>query len=54
MGRNNINLILIIVVLAAVIWIDLPETREFRSVISKRSLQTQLGLDLRGGLRVSC
>jgi len=52
MGRNNINLILIIVLLAAVIWIDLPGNPGIQIGNFQRSLQTQLGLDLRGGLRV--
>jgi preprotein translocase subunit SecD len=50
--RNNINLILIIVLLAAVIWIDLPNNPGIQIGSFQRSLKTQLGLDLRGGLSV--
>jgi len=50
--RNNINLILIIVLLAAVIWIDLPNNPGIQIGTYKNSLKTQLGLDLRGGLSV--
>jgi preprotein translocase subunit SecD len=50
--RNNITLLLIIVLLAAAIWIDLPGNPGMQIGDFKRSLQTELGLDLRGGLRV--
>lgn len=50
--RNNIYLLLIIVLLAAVIWADLPGNTGISIGNFQRSMQTQLGLDLRGGLRV--
>lgn len=50
MKRRYINLILILVLLAAVIWIDLPSTTNI-PVINK-SISTVLGLDLRGGMQV--
>ncbi len=50
--RNNITLILILVLLAVAIWIDLPGNPGIQIGDFQRSLQTELGLDLRGGLRV--
>ncbi len=50
--RNNIILILILVLIAAAIWIDLPGNPGIQIGDFQRSLKTQLGLDLRGGLRV--
>lgn len=50
--RYNINLILILVLLALVIWIALPSNPGIHIGNFNRSLKTQLGLDLRGGLRV--
>ncbi len=50
MKRHNINLILILVLLAAVIWIDLPSTKKFP--IGNKKISTVLGLDLRGGMQV--
>ncbi len=50
--RNAINLILIFVILAASIWIDLPGNPGIKIGDFERTLETELGLDLRGGLRV--
>jgi preprotein translocase subunit SecD len=50
--RNNIYLLAILVLMAAVIWIVLPNNPGISIGNFQRSLQTQLGLDLRGGLRV--
>lgn len=50
MKQRYINLILILVLLAAVIWIDLPSTSQI-PVINK-AVATVLGLDLRGGMQV--
>lgn len=50
MKRHYINLILILVLLAAVIWIDLPSTTQIP--IINKSVSTVLGLDLRGGMQV--
>jgi preprotein translocase subunit SecD len=49
--RYYINLAVILVLLAAVIWIDLPSNPGIKIGTFERSLETQLGLDLRGGLR---
>ena len=50
MNRRYINLILILVLLAAVIWIDLPSTTKIP--FTDKSIATVLGLDLRGGMQV--
>lgn len=50
--RNNIYLLAILVLMAAVIWIVLPNNPGISIGNFQRNLQTQLGLDLRGGLRV--
>ncbi|HSM24454.1 MAG TPA: protein translocase subunit SecD [Anaerolineaceae bacterium] len=50
MKRRYINLILILVLLAAVIWIDLPSTT--RIPLINKTVSTVLGLDLRGGMQV--
>ena len=50
MNRRYINLILIIVLLIAVIWIDLPSTTKIP--FTNKSIATVLGLDLRGGMQV--
>jgi preprotein translocase subunit SecD len=50
--RNNIYLLAILVLMAVVIWIVLPSNPGISIGSFQRSLQTQLGLDLRGGLRV--
>jgi preprotein translocase subunit SecD len=50
MKRRYTNLILIIILFAAVIWIDLPSTTKIP--FTKKSISTVLGLDLRGGMQV--
>ncbi|PKO18323.1 MAG: protein translocase subunit SecD [Chloroflexi bacterium HGW-Chloroflexi-10] len=50
MNRRYINLILIVVILAAAIWIDLPSTTQIPLV--NKSVSTVLGLDLRGGMQI--
>lgn len=50
MKRRYINLILILFLLAAVIWIDLPSTT--RIPLINKTVSTVLGLDLRGGMQV--
>ncbi|PKO07486.1 MAG: protein translocase subunit SecD [Chloroflexi bacterium HGW-Chloroflexi-3] len=50
MKRRYTNLILILVLLAAVIWIDLPSTSQIPLI--NKSISTVLGLDLRGGMQV--
>lgn len=50
MKQRYINLILILVLLAAVIWIDLPSTTKLPLV--NKPIATVLGLDLRGGMQV--
>ena len=50
MKRRYTNLILIIVLLAAVIWVDLPSTTKVP--FTEKSIATVLGLDLRGGMQV--
>ena len=52
MKRRNIYLILILVLLAAAIWIDLPGNPGIKIGNFERSLETVLGLDLRGGMQV--
>ncbi len=52
MSRNYGLLIFIILLTAAVIWIDLPNNPGIHIFSINRSLDTQLGLDLRGGLEV--
>jgi preprotein translocase subunit SecD len=50
--RNNIYLLAIFVLMAVVIWIVMPNNPGISVGSFQRNLQTQLGLDLRGGLRV--
>ena len=50
MNRRYVNLIIILVLLAAVIWIDLPSTTNIPLI--NRSVATVLGLDLQGGMQV--
>ncbi len=50
MKRRYTNLILILVLLAAVIWVDLPSTTKFPLI--DKPISTVLGLDLRGGMQV--
>ncbi len=50
--RNYIILAAIILLVAIAVWIDLPENGGIHIGSFQRSLETQLGLDLRGGLQV--
>jgi preprotein translocase subunit SecD len=50
--RNNWLLVLILLLAAAVIWVDLPNNPGIHIGSFNRSLETSLGLDLRGGLQV--
>jgi preprotein translocase subunit SecD len=52
MSRRTVNLILILVLFALVILTAIPSTSNFISEKIGRSLDTVLGLDLRGGLQV--
>lgn len=52
MNRRYINLIVILVVVALAIWINLPNNPGIQVGEFSRSLETVLGLDLRGGLQV--
>ncbi len=52
MSRRTVNLILILVLFALVILTAIPSTSNFLSEKIGRSLDTVLGLDLRGGLQV--
>jgi preprotein translocase subunit SecD len=50
--RYNVYLALIVVILAAVIWVDFPGNPGIHIGSFNKDLSTKLGLDLRGGLRV--
>ena len=50
MNRRYVNLIIILVLLATVIWIDLPST--YKIPFIEKSFDTVLGLDLQGGMQV--
>jgi len=52
MDRRYVNLIVILVLLALVIWVDIPNTGPLKIGTFERSLEPVLGLDLRGGLQV--
>lgn len=52
MNRRYINLILILLLLGLAIWIDLPSNPGIKIGSFERSLDTVLGLDLRGGMQV--
>lgn len=52
MKQRYINLILIVILLALVIWVDLPTNQGINLGSYKRPLSTILGLDLRGGMQV--
>lgn len=52
MNRRIVNLIVILVVVALGVWIDLPGNPGIKIGSFDRSLETVLGLDLRGGLQV--
>lgn len=50
--RNYITLAIIALLVALAVWIDLPSNPGIQIGDFTRSLETQLGLDLRGGLQV--
>jgi preprotein translocase subunit SecD len=52
MSQRYINLILILVLLAGVIWVALPTNPGIKVGSFERSLETVLGLDLQGGMQV--
>ncbi|HSV86419.1 MAG TPA: protein translocase subunit SecD, partial [Levilinea sp.] len=52
MSQRYINLILILVLLAGVIWVALPNNPGIRIGQFERSIETILGLDLQGGMQV--
>jgi preprotein translocase subunit SecD len=52
MSQRYINLILILVLLAVVIWVALPSNPGIKLGQFQRSLETVLGLDLQGGMQV--
>jgi preprotein translocase subunit SecD len=53
MRQRYINLVLILILLAAVIWVDLPTNPGIHIPgFFDKNIQTVLGLDLRGGLQV--
>ncbi len=52
MNRRYVNLIFILLLLALSIWIDLPSNPGIKLGSFERSLETVLGLDLRGGMQV--
>jgi preprotein translocase subunit SecD len=52
MSQRYINLILILVLLAVVIWVALPSNPGIKLGQFERSLETVLGLDLQGGMQV--
>ena len=52
MNRRYVNLIIILLLLALSIWIDLPANPGIKVGSFERSLETVLGLDLRGGMQV--
>ncbi len=55
MDRRYINLILILALVAAIIWIDLPRAEDAKGLKIgnfERTLNPVLGLDLRGGMQV--
>ncbi|MHB0988505.1 MAG: protein translocase subunit SecD [Bellilinea sp.] len=52
MNRRYVNLIIILLLLALSIWIDLPSNPGIKLGSFERSLETVLGLDLRGGMQV--
>ncbi len=52
MNRRYVNLIIILLLLAVAIWVDLPNNPGINIGNFKRSFDTVLGLDLRGGMQV--
>ena len=52
MNRRYVKLILILVLLVAVIWVNLPDNPGIHIGEFNRNLETVLGLDLQGGMQV--
>lgn len=55
MDRRYVNLILILILIAAIIWVDLPRSEGQKGLkigSFERTLNPVLGLDLRGGMQV--
>ena len=52
MNRRYINLVIILILLAAAVWIDLPGNPGIKIGDFTRSMETVLGLDLQGGMQV--
>jgi len=55
MDRRYINFIFILVLVAAIIWVDLPRAEGSAGIkigTFERTLNPVLGLDLRGGMQV--
>jgi preprotein translocase subunit SecD len=52
MNQRYLNLILIVLLIAVVVWIDLPSNPGIKIGEFSRTLDTSLGLDLRGGMQV--
>ena len=53
MKQRYVKLIIILLLLAVVVWIDLPNNPGIHFGNTDRNLDTVLGLDLQGGLQVS-
>jgi len=52
MNRRNVNIVVILLVLAVAIWIVLPNNPGINLGKFTRSLETVLGLDLQGGMQI--
>jgi preprotein translocase subunit SecD len=52
MDRRYVNFILILILVAGIVWVDLPHTTGVKIGEFQRSLNPVLGLDLRGGMQV--
>jgi preprotein translocase subunit SecD len=52
MNQRYLNIILIVLLVAVVVWIDLPSNPGIKIGEFSRTLDTSLGLDLRGGMQV--
>lgn len=52
MNQRYLNIILIVLLIAVVVWIDLPSNPGIKIGEFSRTLDTSLGLDLRGGMQV--
>lgn len=52
MEQRHVNIILIVILLIAAIWIDLPQNPGIKIGNFEKRFETVLGLDLRGGMQV--